>query len=233
LTLLEVMLHHDVRNMIFSSSAAVYGIPQKVPIPENESIKPISPYARSKATVETVLDDLSKIGRINFIALRYFNAAGADPAGRIGERHSPETHLIPLALRAAKGERETLTIYGTDYSTPDGTCVRDYIHVEDLADAHLRSLDYLTHDGRSNVFNCGYGHGFSVREIIQTVKKVTRIDFNVSESERRPGDPPVLIADSSKIQLTLDWKPRYDDLDYIIRTAWHWEKNRRNVHLRS
>jgi UDP-glucose 4-epimerase len=226
LNLLAVMAENRVNNFIFSSSAAVYGIPEQVPIPEEEPIKPVNPYGQSKAIVERVLKDLSSSEGLKYVALRYFNAAGADPSGKIGERHNPESHLIPLALQTARGKRKSLTIFGTDYPTNDGTCIRDYIHVDDLVDAHLHSLEYLMDGGNSDFFNCGYGHGYSVRAVINVAKKVTGVNFSAEDAQRRPGDPPVLVADSSKIRKTLDWKPRHDDLEYIIKTAWEWERER-------
>jgi UDP-glucose 4-epimerase len=222
--LLEAMMDEGIRNFIFSSTAAVYGHPGKVPIIEGEAINPINPYGSSKAFVEHVLQDLSLAKDFRYVSLRYFNAAGADPRARIGERHNPETHLIPLALKAAKGERENIVIYGTDYPTPDGTCIRDYIHVMDLVDAHIRALQYLSDDGRSDVFNCGYGHGYSVRQVLDVTRGVTGIDFPVKESQRREGDSPILVADSSKLKQRLGWKPRFDDLRYIVKTAWEWER---------
>jgi UDP-glucose 4-epimerase len=226
MNLLEVMLRNDVNRFIFSSTAAVYGNPEKIPIPETESVKPINPYGQSKAFVEKILQDFDRSYGLRYVSLRYFNAAGADPEGRIGESHNPETHLIPLILKAAKGERGSIKIFGTDYPTPDGTCIRDYIHVDDLAEAHILALEYLLSGGSSEVFNCGYGCGFSVREVIDTAKKVTGIDFSVEETERRPGDPAILVADSSKIKDVLSWKPQFDDLEYIIRTAWNWERKK-------
>ncbi len=226
LNLLDAMLEHGVRNFVFSSSAAVYGKPETVPVRETEAIKPINPYGWSKAFVERVMEDLSRSKGLRYIALRCFNAAGADPGNRIGERHEPESHLIPLALKAAKGERGSVKIFGTDYPTPDGTCIRDYIHVVDLAEAHLRALDHLLNNGASHALNCGYGHGFSVREVVSAVKKATGIDFTVEEAARREGDPPVLVADNSKIKEKLNWKPVHDDLEYIVKTAWEWEKKR-------
>ncbi|WP_456397752.1 UDP-glucose 4-epimerase GalE [Desulfurobacterium sp.] len=227
LSLLSVMEQTAVNKIIFSSTAAVYGNPKTVPIPEIEPIKPINPYGQTKATVENVLNDLSQFGNLRYVSLRYFNAAGADPSGLIGESHHPETHLIPLVLKTAKGERENISIFGTDYPTPDGTCIRDYIHVNDLARAHLLALEYLLSDGESEVFNCGYGKGYSVREIIETVKKITGRNFKVIEEERRQGDPAVLVADPSKLKKTLNWNPEFDELDIIIKTAWNWELNRR------
>jgi UDP-glucose 4-epimerase len=224
--LLEAMTEHGVRNFIFSSTAAVYGHPTSVPITEDEAVIPINPYGRSKSFIETVLRDVSLAENLRYVSLRYFNAAGAETRARIGERHDPETHLIPLILKTAKGERQSIIINGTDYATPDGTCIRDYVHVMDLADAHILALEHLMSNGASDVFNCGYGHGYSVREVIQSARTVTGRDFRVVESARREGDPPALVADSSKIKKLLNWKPRYDDLNAIIKTAWEWEKNR-------
>lgn len=226
--LLDAMMEEGINNFIFSSTAAVYGHPRTALITEEEPVNPINPYGWSKAFVENILKDLSLAKGFRYISLRYFNAAGADPQTRIGERHNPETHLIPLVLKAAKGERESVMIYGTDYPTPDGTCVRDYIHVMDLVDAHVRALDHLSSGGGSDVFNCGYGHGYSVRDVVNVAKSVTGIDFPIKESERRAGDSPVLVADSSKIRQKLGWKPRYDDLNYIVKTAWEWEKKVRS-----
>ncbi|MCU4137943.1 MAG: UDP-glucose 4-epimerase [Thermodesulfobacteria bacterium] len=225
INLLEAMEEFGVKNFIFSSSAAVYGIPEKIPISENAPLNPINPYGETKATVERILRDLAN-SRDNFryVSLRYFNVAGADPEGKIGFAYPEATHLIIRALKVAKGEIEKLEIYGTDYPTPDGTCIRDYIHVMDIAEAHLIALEYLLDGGKSDVFNCGYGHGFSVKEVVETVKKVTGRKFKVIEAERRPGDPPFLVADNSKIKKKLQWKPKYDDLEFIIKTAWDWEK---------
>ncbi len=227
LNLLKAMMEVGVNKFIFSSTAAVYGNPEKIPIPEDHSINPINPYGFSKAFVEKILIDFDETYGLKYISLRYFNAAGADPEGKIGESHDPETHLIPLILKAAKGERESIKIFGTDYPTSDGTCIRDYIHVNDLAEVHYLALEYLLDGGESSVFNCGYGHGYSVKEVIDTAKKVTGIDFKVEEADKRPGDPPVLVADSTKLKGTFDWKPKFDDLEYIIQTAWNWENNRR------
>jgi UDP-glucose 4-epimerase len=224
INLLSAMERHHVENFIFSSTAAVYGVPETMPISESQPVRPINPYGQAKVFVEKVLDDVSGTGCLRYVSLRYFNAAGADPGGRIGERHTPESHLIPLTLKAAKGERRSITIFGTDYATPDGTCVRDYIHVTDLADAHLRALGHLLQKGGSRAFNCGYGHGYSVREVIDTARRVTAVDIPVETASRRPGDPPVLVADSTALRQTLGWTPRHDDLDYIVRTAWEWER---------
>ncbi len=224
--LLAAMQAQGVKIFIFSSTAAVYGSPESVPISEDAAIRPVNPYGSSKAFIETVLHDLSRASGVRSVSLRYFNAAGADALSRIGERHEPETHLIPLVLKAAKGERKSISIHGTDYPTPDGTCIRDYIHVDDLADAHLQALHYLAGGGRSEAFNCGYGHGYSVREVIETARGVTGKDFPVRGTPRREGDPPVLVAGNGKIRKELNWSPRYDDLEYIIRTAWDFEKKR-------
>jgi len=227
LNLLKTMMETGIKRFIFSSTAAVYGDPQKIPISEDHPISPINPYGQSKASVEKILKDFDKAYDLKYVSLRYFNAAGADPEGRIGESHDPETHLIPLILKAAKGERESIKIFGTDYPTLDGTCIRDYIHVNDLAEVHYLALEYLLDGGKSSVFNCGYGHGYSVKEVIDTAKKVTGIDFKVEEADKRPGDPPILVADNTKLKGTFGWKPKFDDLEYIIQTAWNWESNRR------
>ncbi|BBB33235.1 UDP-glucose 4-epimerase [Thermotomaculum hydrothermale] len=227
LNLLTLLKKYNVKNFVFSSTAAVYGNPEKTPIKEDFELKPVNPYGNTKLAVENALRDMSNAGEISYIALRYFNASGADESGLIGESHNPETHLIPLVLKTAKGERESIKIFGTDYPTKDGTCIRDYIHVNDLANAHILALNYLIEGGKSDVFNCGYGIGYSVREIIDTAKKVTGIDFRVEETERREGDPAVLVADNKKIKKVLNWKPQYNDIEYIIQTAWNWEKNKR------
>lgn len=228
LNLLEAMQELGINKFIFSSTAAVYGNPEKIPVKEDAPINPINPYGQSKAFVEKILKDLSEANKdFNYVSLRYFNVAGADPEGRIGQSYQNATHLITRALKAAKGEYEKLYIFGTDYPTPDGTCIRDFIHVDDLADAHILALEYLNQGGKSDVFNCGYGHGYSVKEVIETAKKVTGIDFPVEETGRREGDPAVLVADSTKLKKTLGWKPRYDNLEFIIKTAWNWELNPR------
>lgn len=233
LNLLEVMMENRIKNFIFSSSAAVYGIPKKIPVDEEAPLNPINPYGSSKATVEQILKDLSNNPDFNYISLRYFNVAGADSEGRIGQAYKESTHLITRALKTAKGEFEKLQIYGTDYPTPDGTCIRDYIHVDDLADAHILALEYLIDGSRSEVFNCGYGHGYSVKEVVDAVKKVTEIDLRTEYVDRREGDPPALIADSSKIKQKLNWKPKYNDLGYIIKTAWEWERKYRRYTIPS
>lgn len=224
LNLLKVCHEFGVNRFISSSTAAVYGIPDVVPVKEDAPMNPINPYGRSKAMVENALSDIAAVQDLRYISLRYFNVSGADEKARIGQKRKDATHLITLAVRTALGKRPCLEIYGTDYPTPDGTCIRDYIHVDDLSDAHVRALDYLIEEGRSGVFNCGYGHGYSVREVVDAAKKVTGINFRVSETARREGDPPQLIADSARLKDTLGWVPRHDDLPYIIRTAYEWEK---------
>ena len=225
INLLEVMEEFGVDKFIFSSSAAVYGIPDRVPISESAPLNPINPYGETKATVERVLRDMNNSGKgFRYVSLRYFNVAGADPEGKIGFAYPNPTHLIIRAVKTASGEFDKLEIYGTDYPTPDGTCIRDYIHVSDLADAHIVALEYLTKGGDSDVFNCGYGHGYSVREVVEAVKRVTGVDFKVVEAPRREGDPPALVADNTKIRERLGWTPEYDDLEFIVKTAWDWER---------
>lgn len=224
LNLLDVCVELKLNRFIFSSTAAVYGIPEVVPVVEETPLNPINPYGRSKKMVERVLSELSALHDFRYVSLRYFNVAGADKDARIGQNRKDATHLITLAVRTALGRRPFLEIYGTDYPTPDGTCIRDYIHVDDLSDAHLVALDYLAGGGASDVFNCGYGHGFSVREVVAAVKRVAGTDFRVEESARREGDPPVLIAGNKKLREALGWLPKHDDLEYIIRTAFEWEK---------
>ncbi|MCD7781767.1 MAG: UDP-glucose 4-epimerase GalE [Methanosphaera sp.] len=224
MNLLHVMLDHDVKKFIFSSTCATYGVPQSIPLTEAHPQSPINPYGRTKLMVEQILKDYDEAYGLKSIILRYFNASGADESGIIGESHNPETHLIPLILDAAIGKRDDIKIYGTDYDTPDGTCIRDYIHVTDLASAHIKALEYLTENNTSNNFNLGNGHGFSVREVIDSVKNVTGREFKVSEIERRPGDPAVLIGSSKKAEDLLGWIPEYGDIDDIIRTAWTWHQ---------
>jgi UDP-glucose 4-epimerase len=224
LNLLEAMAENNIEYLIYSSTAATYGMPQKMPVDEETPLNPINPYGASKMMIERVLADLSASRNFHYIALRYFNVAGADPEGRIGQVYKEATHLITRSLKTAKGECDKLFIYGTDYPTPDGTCVRDYIHVDDLALAHLRALTYLMGTQKSDVMNCGYGHGFSVKEVVEIAKKVTGINFPTVDAPRRPGDPPTLTADSSKLKKATGWRPNHDDLAYIIHTAWEWEK---------
>jgi UDP-glucose 4-epimerase len=222
INLLDVMREFGVRHFIFSSSCATYGIPREIPITESHHQNPINPYGRSKLMVEEILKDYDKAYGIKHVNLRYFNAAGADPDGDIGERHHPETHLIPLTIYAALGMNKDVRIFGTDYATGDGTCIRDYIHVMDLADAHIRAIDHLKTTGQSDSFNLGNGGGYSVREIIETVRKASKRDFKVVEAERREGDPPVLIGSSKKATEILGWRPQYADIQTIVETAYKW-----------
>lgn len=226
LTLLSCMKKAGVRNLVFSSSAAVYGGGQELPVAETAPLRPDNPYGRTKMMVELVLEDLFRAGELDYLSLRYFNAAGADGDGELGEEREEATHLITRCVRAAAGRLEGLEIFGADYPTPDGTCIRDYIHVEDLAQLHLVALDHLEGGGSGKVFNCGYGRGNSVLEVVEAVRRVTGADFTVRYCERRTGDVPVLVADNRKIREQLGWKPRRDDLDTIISSAWQWEKRR-------
>lgn len=224
LNLLQVMLEEKVKYFVFSSTCATYGTPQEVPITENHPQKPINPYGKGKFMVEQILKDYCPAYGLNYVSLRYFNAAGADPEAEIGEQHNPETHLIPLTLDAAIGKRENIQIFGSDYPTPDGTCIRDYIHVMDLADAHIKALQYLQKGNDSDVFNLGNGQGFSVKEVIETSQKITGKQILIKEAERRPGDPPILVGSSIKAQKILGWHPKFPDLESIIETAWKWHQ---------
>ncbi len=224
MNLLKVMLKHNVKKFIFSSTCATYGVPQKIPLTEDHPQNPINPYGWTKLMVERILKDYDTAYGLKSIILRYFNASGADESGLIGENHNPESHLIPLILDAAIGKREDIKIYGTDYDTPDGTCIRDYIHVNDLADAHIKALEYLNENNTSNEFNLGNGKGFSVREVIESVKKVTGRQFKVSETPRREGDPAVLIGSAQKAKDLLGWNPQYVQIDQIVETAWNWHQ---------
>lgn len=227
LALLAAMREAGIDRFIFSSTAAIFGSPQYVPIDERHPRAPINPYGRTKNMVEDVLGDYERAYGLRSVCLRYFNAAGADPDGRLGERHDPESHLIPLALQAASGRRAGLSVYGTDYDTPDGTCIRDYVHVSDLCEAHWLALESLRAGAGSQAYNLGNGNGFSVLEVIETAKKVTGVDFAVKHEERRAGDPPRLVADSSAIKSRLGWSPRYADLDTIVAHAWAFERARK------
>nr|WP_290226005.1 UDP-glucose 4-epimerase GalE [Trichocoleus desertorum] len=226
LTLLEAMIAASVKQFVFSSTCALYGIPKFVPITEEHPQDPISPYATTKQTVEHILSDFDTAYSLKSVRFRYFNAAGAHPNGQLGEDHEPETHLIPLVLMAALGKLPAIQILGTDYPTPDGTCVRDYIHVSDLAQAHVQGLQYLENGGASDVFNLGNGLGFSVREVIEAAREVTGREIPVIERDRRPGDPPVLVGSSDKARNTLGWKPQYADLKQILTHAWQWHQQR-------
>ena len=224
-SLIEQAVKGGVEHFIFSSTAAVYGIPEKNPAYEDAPTQPINPYGRSKLMTEWTLQDVAAAHDMNYVALRYFNVAGADPKGRTGQSTPEATHLIKVACQTALGLREKMYIFGTDYDTPDGTCIRDYIHVTDLIAAHLDALDYLRKGGASAIFNCGYGRGYSVREVIDTVRKVAGHDFPVEEAPRRPGDPPALVAGAKRVREVLGWQPRHDDLEEIVASAYAWEKH--------
>jgi UDP-glucose 4-epimerase len=218
--LLDAMVHCGVNRFIFSSTAAIFGEPEYVPIDEMHPKRPLNPYGRTKLMVEEMLADYDKAYGLKSICLRYFNAAGADPDGELGERHEPESHLIPLVLQAASGRREAITVFGTDYDTPDGTCIRDYVHVSDLCDAHLLALKKLLAGEGSAAYNLGNGSGYSVREVIDSARKVTQRPIRVVESARRPGDPARLVADSRLARQCLGWNPQFSDLEQIVRHAW-------------
>ncbi|WP_017651315.1 UDP-glucose 4-epimerase GalE [Fortiea contorta] len=226
LTLLEAMVAASVKKFVFSSTCATYGVPEIIPIPENHPQNPINPYGATKLMVERILADFDVAYDFKSVRFRYFNAAGADPNGLLGEDHNPETHLIPLVLQTALGKRKSISIFGTDYPTPDGTCIRDYIHVSDLADAHILGLEYLLKGGDSEVFNLGNGQGFSVREVIAAAQHVTGIDIPVQECDRRPGDPPALIGSGEKARKILGWLPQYPDIKDIVVHAWQWHQQR-------
>ena len=223
LNLLHVMLTHNVHHFIFSSTAASFGNPLYTPIDEKHPIQPINPYGKSKVMVESILEDYDRAYGLKSIALRYFNAAGADPAGQLGECHEPESHLIPIILQVASGKREKIFVYGNDYDTQDGTCIRDYIHVSDLCQAHLLALEKLLKDGKSARYNLGNGNGFSVQEVIDTARKVTGKSIPQENAARRAGDPAVLIADSQLAVRELGWQPQFNSLEKIIGDAWKWE----------
>jgi UDP-glucose 4-epimerase len=224
-TLMSACVEHGVKYFIFSSTAAVYGEPPGGTASEHTSPAPLNPYGRSKLMSEWMLRDLSAASDLRHVALRYFNVAGCDGAGRIGQDTPGATHLVKVACQHATGQRPHLSIYGTDYATQDGTCIRDYIHVEDLADAHLQALAYLRGNNESLIANCGYGHGFSVREVLETVRRISGQRLDIRESERRPGDMAVVVADNSRIRARLGWKPTRDDIDLIVNSALNWERN--------
>jgi len=221
--LLDVMVKHDVKNFIFSSTAAIFGEPEYTPINEIHPKQPINPYGRSKWMVEQMLEDYDCAYGLKSICLRYFNACGADPEGELGERHDPETHLIPLILQVASGKRDAITVFGQDYDTKDGTCIRDYVHISDLCMAHWLAINNLKENGLSQRFNLGNGEGFSVQEVIEVCQQVTGKHITVIQGKRREGDPAVLIADSALVEKYLGWHPEYTDLMTIVRHAWKWE----------
>ena len=226
LTLLEAMLEAKIDKFVFSSTCATYGVPDSVPIREEQPQNPINPYGATKLMVERILQDFSTAYDFRSVCLRYFNAAGADPEGNLGEDHNPETHLIPLVLQTALGQRESISIYGTDYDTPDGSCVRDYIHVLDIAQAHILALKYLLQDGQTDVFNLGNGSGFSVKEVIEAARQITKQEIKAVVSDRRAGDPPALVGSGEKANRILGWQPAYSDLNDIIAHAWQWHQKR-------
>ncbi len=226
LNLLEAMLSAGINKFVFSSTCAVYGMPKEIPMTEDHPHDPLSPYAASKEMVERILADFDSALGLKSVAFRYFNASGAEPNGLLGEDHNPETHLIPLALLTALGKREHLYIFGTDYDTTDGTAVRDYIHVNDLAAAHVLGLEYLLAGGKSDIFNLGNGNGFSVKQVIETAREVTGLEISAIEQERRAGDAPILVGSSAKARQILGWQPKYADLSKIISDAWQWHQKR-------
>ncbi|MDN4618801.1 UDP-glucose 4-epimerase GalE [Paenibacillus sp. PsM32] len=223
--LLDAMQQAGVKKIVFSSTAATYGEPEKVPIEESDRTEPANVYGETKLMMERMMNWFDKVHGIRYVALRYFNAAGAHISGKIGEDHRPESHLVPLVLQTALGQREFISVFGEDYPTEDGTCVRDYIHVSDLADAHIKSVEYLNNDGASNIFNLGNGQGFSVKQVIETAVKVTGRDIPVKFEARRSGDPAVLVASSEKARSVLGWKPSYNQLEDIISGAWQWHES--------
>ena len=222
LHLLDTMVKYHVKTIVFSSTCATYGIPGDMPVTEDMEQKPINPYGASKLMIERILSDYHKAYGLNYCCLRYFNAAGADPEGEIGESHNPETHLIPLILAAAAGDREAVKVFGTDYPTRDGSCIRDYIHVTDLADAHLLAMDYLQRGGESLCMNLGNCKGNSVLEVIEAAREITQKEIPVVLDKRRPGDPPVLVGSAEKARKILGWEPEYGDIKVILRDAWNW-----------
>ena len=231
--LIEAAVQAGVEHFIFSSTAAVYGLPEVNPVAEDCALRPISPYGTSKLMTELMLADTANAHQLNYVALRYFNVAGADPEGRTGQATPRATHLIKVACETALGARNHMDVYGTDYDTVDGTCVRDYIHVSDLAEAHMAALAHLRSGGSSDVFNCGYGSGYSVLDVIAAVKKISGVDFEVRMTDRRPGDPEALIAQADKIRDALGWKPQLEDLKTIVRHALTWESQLERYRLAS
>lgn len=226
--LLEAMVKNNVGKIVFSSTAATYGEPENIPILESDRTCPTNPYGETKLAMEKMFKWTAEAHGLRYVSLRYFNACGADESGTIGEAHNPESHLIPLILQVPNGKRETISIYGTDYDTPDGTCIRDYIHVTDLAQAHILAVQYLNNGGESDIFNLGNGVGYSVREVIETARKITGHPIPATETSRRAGDPARLVASSEKAKKILGWKPVHDSLEEIISSAWNWHKNHPN-----
>lgn len=222
--LLEALVAHDVGKVVFSSTAAVFGEPERIPIQEDDETNPTNTYGETKLAMEKMFKWVGNAHGLRFVSLRYFNACGADADGDIGEAHASETHLIPIILQVPNGKREHISVFGDDYLTEDGTCIRDYIHVTDLSNAHVLALEYLEDGGESDIFNLGNGIGFSVREVIDCARKVTGHEIPEVMSERRAGDPAVLVASSEKIKRVLGWKPKYDSLETIIQTAWNWHR---------
>jgi len=225
-TLLEAMIAASIKKFVFSSTCATYGVPHTVPIAEDHSQNPINPYGATKLMVERILQDFDPAYDLKSVIFRYFNAAGADPTGNLGEDHEPETHLIPLVLMAAMGKRDSISIFGTDYPTDDGTCIRDYIHVTDLAEAHILGLEYLLKGGDTAIFNLGNGNGFSVKQVVDTARQVTGRDIKVNLGDRRPGDPPILVGSSDKARNILGWEPKFPALKEILTHAWQWHQKR-------
>ncbi|MGD1855607.1 MAG: UDP-glucose 4-epimerase GalE [Leptolyngbyaceae cyanobacterium] len=226
LTLLNAMVEANVKRIVFSSTCAIYGTPQQMPMAEDHPQAPMSPYGMTKLMGEKILADFDQAYGLRSVCFRYFNAAGADPEARLGEDRTPETHLIPLMMMTALGHRDKIYIYGTDYDTPDGTCIRDYIHVLDLAQAHRLGLEYLLNNGLTDTFNLGTGHGFSVREVIEVGKQVTQRSFPVIETKRRAGDPPILVADTTKVNKILGWKAQRTQLETMLEDSWRWHQQR-------
>lgn len=228
MVLLGVMLEHGVTNIVFSSTAATYGEPETVPIPESAATNPTNCYGATKLAMEQMMRWTAHASDLRYVALRYFNACGAHASGEIGEAHDPETHLIPVILQAAQGKRDKISIFGEDYDTPDGTCIRDYIHVSDLAQAHVLAMEYLAKGNESDVFNLGNGTGFSVKEVVEMARQVTGCDIPAEISPRRAGDPARLVASSDKTKAVLGWQPQYADLSVIIESAWQWHRSHPN-----
>lgn len=224
LNLIRLCIKHQIKNFIFSSTAAVYGIPESGVAKETSKLSPINPYGRSKLMTEWMLEDVSAAHDFNYVALRYFNVAGANVDGKLGQCSKTSTHLLKIACETALGKRSAMSVFGDDYQTKDGTCIRDYIHVDDLADAHVKAFDYLLNGGKSQVLNCGYGHGSTVKEVLEVVRKVSGVNIKADIAPRRAGDPEVLVSEANRIREILGWTPKYDNLELIVKTALEWEK---------